>query len=121
MQTVMSSTQTSSEVSTQGSIAWSNDDPYAQAMGRPEYPGRVSGVGFGVLPTRSTPRSLTTPATQDPALMQEVSVLRAQLAAQKAAQEAEVQEQNARICGTGSAIGSNANTYRKFNAKSRNG
>jgi hypothetical protein len=106
MRAVMSSTPTSSEVSTSRTIAWSNDDPYAQAMGIPEYSGRVRGVGSGILPTRSTSRSSATPASQD-----EVSVLRARLAAQEAAQQAMVEENNARacstrcsVCGAGNAI-----------------
>jgi hypothetical protein len=93
------------------SIAWSNDDPYAQAMGRPEYSGRVRGVRSGVLPTRSTSRSSATPANQD-----EVSVLRARLAAQEAAQQAlggrkqcsacsTKGGKQCSVCGAGSAIG----------------
>ena len=31
-------------------ILWSNDDAYAQVMGRPERPGRVREVGFGITP-----------------------------------------------------------------------
>ncbi|GLT54930.1 hypothetical protein SLA2020_280880 [Shorea laevis] len=86
-------TQTSSEVTTQGAIAWSNDDPYVQAMGRPEYPGCVRRVGFGVLPARSRPRSLT-PATQDPTLLQQVSVLTTRLAVQEATHQTQLAAQN---------------------------
>ncbi|KAK9991885.1 hypothetical protein SO802_026870 [Lithocarpus litseifolius] len=32
-------------------ILWSNDDVYARVMGRPERPGRVRGVGFGITPS----------------------------------------------------------------------
>lgn len=32
-------------------ILWSKDDAYAQVMGRPERPGRVRGVGFGITPS----------------------------------------------------------------------
>ncbi|KAL0008601.1 hypothetical protein SO802_010103 [Lithocarpus litseifolius] len=31
-------------------ILWSNDDAYARVMSRPEHPGRVRGVGFGITP-----------------------------------------------------------------------
>ena len=33
-------------------ILWSNDDAYAQVMGRPERLGRVRGVSFGITPSR---------------------------------------------------------------------
>ena len=32
-------------------ILWSNDDAYARVMGRPECPGRVHRVGFGITPS----------------------------------------------------------------------
>jgi uncharacterized coiled-coil protein SlyX len=92
MRSVTSSTPTSSEVSTSRTIAWCDDDAYAQAMGTPEYSGRVRGVGKGILPTRSTSRSSARPASHD-----EVSVLRAQLATQAAAQQAMMDEHNAYV------------------------
>jgi hypothetical protein len=99
MRAVTSSTPTSSEVSTSRTIAWSDDDAYAQAMGIPEYSGRVRGVGVGILPTRSTSRSSATPASQD-----EVSVLRTQLATQEAAQQAMVEEHNACVAAQNARI-----------------
>jgi hypothetical protein len=113
MRAVTSSTPTSSEVSTSRTIAWSDDDAYAQAMGIPEYSGRVRGVGTGILPTRSTSCSLATPASQD-----EVSVLRTRLATQEqalatqeealatqeAARQAMVEEHNAVVAAQNARI-----------------
>jgi hypothetical protein len=73
-----------------------------------------AGSGLGFYRLRSTSRSSATPANPD-----EVNVLRARLAAQEAAQEALGSRKQCSVCGAGSAIGSNASTYRKFNAKSR--
>jgi hypothetical protein len=46
-------------VSPQGSILWAEDDALARAIGRPEYSGRVRGMGLEPLPIRTTSRSST--------------------------------------------------------------
>ncbi|KAL0003109.1 hypothetical protein SO802_016890 [Lithocarpus litseifolius] len=39
-------------------ILWSNDDAYARVMSRPERPGRVRWVGFGITPSRRNATNL---------------------------------------------------------------
>ncbi|KAL0011780.1 hypothetical protein SO802_006888 [Lithocarpus litseifolius] len=40
-------------------ILWSNDNAYARVIGRPERPGRVRGVGFGITPSGRSATNLS--------------------------------------------------------------